>query len=687
MSKLVGYPYLRPGCVIEFMQGDQPQLAWVLEEQSGKYRVLTINKREMKLTGPRLLPWCGPCTNPEASRQEILDRLNEHQERRGEIQAALDVMDIWELAQGEVQQQRIEWFAGLLWEDPSPDKVAALGRAMLAAKTHFKFRPPEFEVYPLEKVEARMAEEAAARERARVTDAGQTLFRELWDARNQGRKPDLSKADNVDEDVLRRLQELLRAQIAKSADDESDKLWNVLRKGLPEHPHLPLLLAQTWGLVAPHHNHWLDEAGYVWGNGWSEEFREEIDRQIATIAGSDSPVDDVPYVSIDAATTRDIDDAFHLERTEDGGYRLRIALARPSAAWTFGSPLDKVVFSRGTSLYLPEGTAHMMPEELGTDAYSLLQGQDRPALVAEFLFDEGAELVSVTPSENRIRVAANITYETAEQAIADQSDGHLCLAHELAKKLYARRLEGGAVVIRKPEPQVAVAQDGGRPNVTIELKNPTDEADLVISEFMILVNSALPDWAREQGIPLLHRTQDIALPAEAKGEFSAPEDIFRVVKLLAAPAMEVQPRKHAALGVPCYAPLSSPIRRYTDLINSAQICSYLQTGSPRLDKEELAALIAQINTRLGPVMQVQRFRPRYWKLYYLQQTRKELRPAVVVEENGPYPCLAMPELQINVRAPRRMLGEKLYPGQRFQISFGRVDPLNNELKIAEALEE
>lgn len=686
MSKLVGHPYLRPGCVIEFMQGDQPQLAWVLEEQSGKYRVLTINKREMKLAAPRLLPWCGPCSDPAASRQEILDALNMHQEKRGEIQAALDVMEIWELAQGEVPQARIEWFAGLLWESPGPDKVAALGRAMLAAKAHFKFRPPEFEIYPAEKVEARLAEQAAERERARVTDAGQTLFRSLWEARSKGRSFDASETDRVDEDVLERLRTLLREQIAKSGDEESDKLWNVLKKGLPEHPHLPLLLAQTWGLVPPHHNHWLDEAGYAWGNDWSEEHREEITAIETALEADTTAVDGKEYISIDSATTRDIDDAFFMERKADG-YRLSLALARPSALWSFGGELDRTVFSRGTSLYLPEGTAHMMPEELGTDAFSLLEGQKRPALVAEFEFDADGVLQQVTPELRWVRVKANITYETAEQAIAAGSDEHLAVARELAGKLYDRRLESGAVVIRKPEPQVSVDDPHGRPQVRIELKDASHEADLIISEFMILANSELPAWAHARGIPLLHRTQDIALPAEAKGEFCAPEEIFKVVKLLAAPAMEVQPRRHAALGVPSYAPLSSPIRRYTDLINSAQICSYLENGAPRLDREDIEALIAQISTRLGPVMQVQRFRPRYWKLLHLQQTRKELRPAVVVEENGPYPCLAMPELQINVRAPRKMLGDKLYPGQRFQISFGRVDPLNNEIKIAEALEE
>ena len=65
----------------------------------------------------------------------------------------------------------------------------------------------------------------------------------------------------------------------------------------------------------------------------------------------------------------------------------------------------------------------------------------------------------------------------------------------------------------------------------------------------------------------------------------------------------------------------------------------------------------------------------------------EYPSAIVVEENGHYPSLAMPQYQINVRVPRKLLGEKLYPGQYFQIRFGKVDPLTNEIKVVEALEE
>jgi len=684
MAKKTAFgPTIRPGTVVEFMQGDHPQLAWVLEESSGRLRLLTITKREMKLPSARILPWIGPTHDPDANRQAIQDLLNAHQDRRGEIQAGLDVMELWALAQGEMESAPLSWFADLLFDDPGPDELAALGRAMLSAKTHFKFRPPNFEIWPAEKVEQRLHEKAEEKEREAVTSAGQTLIQELWAAYSQGRK---AQPPDLEPELAGNIQRLLRQAIASTLDETGTKIWQAIAKGLPDTPHLPLLLAQTWGVLPQHHNHLLDEAGYVWGDEWHESFSSEIET-IETEFFNES-ADDCPLelISIDAPTTRDIDDAFHIAADGDG-FALSIALARPDAHWRFGSPLDRAVADRATSLYLPEGTAHMLPERFGTGLYSLLAGERRPVLLALFRLDARGELLSVTPRLTWATVRANISYEDADRAMAEETDPMLVLAHRLARERIDRRIENGACVIRKPESVVTVTGQGAQAAVDIALKAPCPLAELVISEFMILANSGLALWARDHGVPLLHRTQDIALPQEAAGIFTEPAEILRSVKLLLPPALETAPKRHAALGVPAYAPITSPLRRYTDFINMAQVSSWLLTGRPRLDAEALDHLAIQLGTRIRAVSAVQRFRPRYWKLVYLARHRKSLHPAVLVEDAGPMATLAMPQYQINVRAPRKLLGDKLYPGQRFQISFSRIDPLTNEIRLGEVLED
>ncbi|MGE4504615.1 MAG: ribonuclease catalytic domain-containing protein [Desulfovibrionaceae bacterium] len=691
-------PTIPPGCLVEFMQGDQPQLAWVLENASGRCRLLTITKREVKLPEPRLLPWTGPRLDPAASRQEMLDALNEHHARRGELQASMDVMEVWELAQGEVPSAGVEWFAGLVWDAPGPDETAAMGRALLTAKTHFKFRPPQFEIYDAQTVEARLERQAREKARERVVSAGMDLFRELWNHR--GPKPYADKPDphKLDPDQREGLAALLRAQIGGGGDEDQNRIWAACTKGLPDDPHLALKLAKAWGIVSEHHNHLLDQAGYAFDDAdWTPEHEGEIAAMRADFerlaALPDNAPEPTPYVSIDGASTRDIDDAFHIEREGDG-YRLRLALARPTLAWEFGSRLDLAVLHRATSLYLPEGTSHMLPEALGVNLFSLLEGQARPALVAEFRLDADGNALSVEPSLSWVQVAENTTFDRAEEVLdapgAPENAalaGQVVPAYELAGKLFARRLARGASVIERPDIDVELSEGPDGRTVTAIVEKPaTPRASLLVSEFMILATAGLAGWARERGLPLLHRTQAIALPSEAKGVFSSPEDVFRVVKLLAPAILEVKPRPHAALAVDAYAPVTSPIRRYTDLVNCAQFQSWIETGAPRFTLEELERLAPALSSRLGAVGQVQRFRPRYWKLAHLAVNRKTPLEAVALEEGGQFPTLAVPSLQITLRVPRRMLGEKLYPGQRFELRLGRVDALTNELKVAEALE-
>jgi len=697
--KLSGF--LRPGAVVEFLQDNEAHIAWVLEESQGKLRLLTRTKREVKLPAARLLPWSGPEYPGAATREEIGHRLEDIESRRREIMAGVNAMELWEMAQGEVEHAPAEWFAQLVWTEPGVDEVAALGRALLNAKAHFKFQPPDFEIHPADKVEARLVREREDKDREAVASAGHAVFAALW-ARIKSGQPPLSpnvilrEAEGLDPEVEARLRAMLLAQVAKRTGGEYDalaKLWENLKKPLPikgEDSHLALQLAQAWGVLPPHHNALLDEVGYAWGDGWSAEFADEIAAHKARFAelARAATIDPTPYVSIDAATTRDIDDAFFVAPATlpDGqpGFSCRVTLARPGLSWNFGAPLDREVFSRATSLYLPEGSGHMMPEELGTGLYSLTADGPKPALVAEFLLNERAEIVEARPRLAWVKIARNVTYTDAQSAIETDADPQLSLAMKIARELFARRLEHGAVVIDKPEPQVTLDGDLRNVAVSIETRATSPDAELLVSEFMILANSGLAAWARDNDVPLLHRTQDIALPKDATGVFSEPVDIYRVVKLLAPPLLERQPRKHAALACEAYATLTSPIRRYVDFLNMAQVQSFLETGAPRLDKAALEALIPHLSARIQEVGQVQRFRPRYWKLVYLSQHKREPFPGVEVEDAGAYPTLSLPELQITTRVPRAMLGDRVQPGMRFDLFFGRIDPLTNELKVVEA---
>ena len=669
-----------PGCVVEFMQGDRPQAAFVLDDSGGKFRVLTSTKREMKLPAGRILPWAGPCIGANATREQALNELAARENSRNELAAEVDAMEIWELAQGEVREATTEWFAGLAFGELDADRLASAGRTLLERKTHFKFRPPKFEVLPRDKVEARLEEERRARERKEIIDAGRPFFQALYSAWSSGRPAPPGPENQV---MAEKLKSLLLDAMAE--EPEIQPLWKELSKGLPETANLAFILARTWGLVSEHHNLQLAQEGYQWGDEWSRSFAEEIDAIAGRFENPDPEPEPVRYMSIDSATTRDIDDAFHLERTA-AGFRLRLALAAPALGWDFGGELDMAVRERASSLYLPEGNCHMLPERLALEACSLMAGKPRPAMVMDFTLDNEMRPCGLKISRQTVVVAENASYEQAEERIdAQEPDPMLAAAFELSDRLRARRVENGAAIIVRPDPKIRLADEEGRTKVAIELPRPCPKAQLLVSELMILANTHAAHWALEHEIPLLYRTQDMQLSPEAAGVWESPDDAFQIVKLMGPTILDTEPARHASLGVSAYAPVTSPLRRYPDFINQAQLLAFAETGRAEWTKSEVAEMLPYISARLEAAARIQRFRPRYWKLVYLKQKRDEFLDAVVVDDNR-LVTASLPLLQIYVRAPKEIFGDKLRPGQQFKVKMEKVHPLENEMRVGEAWE-
>lgn len=689
---LVRYP--GAGCVVEFMQGNAPQIAWVLEEQNGRLRLLLPNRRETALQSARILPWPGPAYDKNCSRDAALDILERHKSRRDV--ANVNPLELWELAQGEVDQAPAEWFAELALSEPDMDAVAACGHALLQAKSHFKFNPPNFEVYPESIVATRLAEQEAARKREELVGKGSAFIRLLWDIHQKKSKASpAAAADALEPEVRERLRRSILSRIAAPETSEDEALWKLIVKGLPDEPFLPLYLAQAWGLVPPHHNYWMDRAGYAPGDAWSGEHREAVE-ELLRRADKDGQADptfpDRPIISIDAPTTRDVDDAFFIEARPEGGWNLTIALACPAFRWPFGEALDKAVFSRATSVYLPEATHHMLPEALGTGAYSLLAGQTRPSLLVECSIGGDGLVTACAPRLGYAKLAANLCYEDCEAAL-DGGDNaaspyleQLRQALALAEAHQQRRIEKGAVIIERPDQIIRLEGEGDNVTVFLEEDAPAPKAHLLVSELMVLTNAALAAWAAEHGVALLHRTQDVALPKEYAGIWKTPVDVARVVKAMAPAVLETSPRPHAGLGEAAYAPSTSPLRRYPDLINETQIISLLRDGKPRWSKEELDALLPLLNAHLDAAGQIQRFRPRYWKLLYFKQQGDRWWPAVITDENDAFVTVNMPKEQMIVRARRQFFGERTHPGQELEIRLGKVHPLHNEFQLVETRE-
>lgn len=740
MSDCVRYP--APGCVVEYLEGNAVQIALITEEAGGRLRLLLPNRRETRLNASRLLPWLGPLHGADLGRDEAVRLLEQHKKCREDLASDVPVMDVWEMAQGEVSVAPATWFAELFTSDPSADQVSAYGRALLACKSHFRFQPPDFQVFPADMVEKRLVEEKNRLEREALIAGGAAFLRMLWDVACRKRElppPPVEGASSGEwpsADVAESLEEVLRSRMVDPEGQEFDALWRTLGKGLPDVPHLPLQLLVAWGKVPPHYNFWLDRAGYASGDDWWTAHRDEVDALVHAAESGQMPdaalftpaaptpcmCDDaaasipaaapatsllfepgplpespLPFVSIDSASTRDVDDAFHVQSTDDG-YLLTLALACPALYWHFGGVLDRAVLHRGTSIYLPEGDCHMLPEVLGTAAYSLLAGTPRPALCVEIPVDAQGRYGSCRTYLARVRLAANLTYRDSQAVLDAQSEGlalpdnpaaahagQLSVGLELARKRQNTRIEDGAVVMDRPDPVISLEGEGADVRVHVGPDYCAPDAQMLVAEMMILASAAVAHWARERGMAMLHRVQDVVLPREYAGVWSTPQDMTRIMRALTPSGLEVQARPHAALGLDRYTPVTSPLRRYPDLVNEAQVVHFLCTGQPRWSEDALVSLLHALSPALDGAGQVQRFRPRYWKLlFFRQQGDKVWWSGVITEENDAFVSVSLPDQGMFVRGRRKLFDDRAHPGLQVDVRIGKVHPLYNEIMILEA---
>ena len=89
---------------------------------------------------------------------------------------------------------------------------------------------------------------------------------------------------------------------------------------------------------------------------------------------------DEPFVTLDPATSTDLDQAFHIEAS---GNDLILHYAIADVAWFVddGDPVDVEAWKRGETQYLPDGKAGLYPPALAERAASLLPDGPRPAVV------------------------------------------------------------------------------------------------------------------------------------------------------------------------------------------------------------------------------------------------------------------------------------------------------------------
>jgi exoribonuclease R len=169
----------------------------------------------------------------------------------------------------------------------------------------------------------------------------------------------------------------------------------------------------------------------------------------------------VPFVTIDPPGSVDLDQAVHVERRA-GGFRVRYAIADVAAFVTPGGALDRESFTRGVTLYLPDGRAPMLPNALGEGAASLLADQDRPALLWTLDLDATGVATAARLERATVRSRAVLDYPSVQADLdAGRADEPLTLLREVGILRRALEAARGGVSLDLPSQEVVPTADGG----------------------------------------------------------------------------------------------------------------------------------------------------------------------------------------------------------------------------------
>ncbi len=358
------------------------------------------------------------------------------------------------------------------------------------------------------------------------------------------------------------------------------------------------------------------------------------------------PLAPVQAFSIDDSQTTEIDDALSLQGLGSGTVTLGIHIAAPGLAVQPGSPIDVLGRARLSTVYMPGYKVTMLPDDV-VQTYTLQEGRDCPALSLYVTLDEATLEIKASETKlERVPIAHNLRHDqldavVTEQWLTDPGFAHqndvqpasglreqLSFLYRLARDLKAKRevVRGKPETFNRPDYNFRLqGNDGAEPQgdetVLISIRQRGAPLDLIVAEAMILANSTWGSWMAEMGVPAIYRSQASLAPG---------------VKV----RMGTKALPHAGIGVKSYAWSTSPLRRYTDLVNQWQIMACARHGktaalvAPFKPKDaELFAIISAFDTAYSAYNGYQGAMERFWTMRYVQQHGITELVATVFKDN------------------------------------------------------
>lgn len=364
------------------------------------------------------------------------------------------------------------------------------------------------------------------------------------------------------------------------------------------------------------------------------------------------PLADVAAFSIDDVTTTEIDDAFSVVTLPDGEIRVGIHIAAPGLGIRPDDAVDKMARSRMSTVYMPGDKITMLPDEI-VNAFTLAEGKTCPALSLYATLDPADWSVKSTETRAElVPIQSNLRHNDLDELVNEETlasgagdyphKTELALLWQWALNLEAGRMKKREAFGLKPEQNNRVdfnfyVEDDV---VSVVRRKRGAPLDKIVAELMIFANSTWGKLMHDTGVPGIYRSQG----AGSGAGWAAKMQVRMVTH--AAP--------HQGLGVDQYAWSTSPLRRYTDLVNQWQILACAEHGvtaplvAPFKPRDaNLFAIVSAFDAAYAAYNDHQQNMERYWCLRWLGQQDQRQVDAVVLKDE----VLRLVDIPLIIRLP------------------------------------
>jgi exoribonuclease-2 len=385
--------------------------------------------------------------------------------------------------------------------------------------------------------------------------------------------------------------------------------------------------------------------------------------------------------TIDDESTCEIDDGLSIEWLDSGQQRLWVHIADPTRWISPGDDLDLEARRRCTTVYLPTGMVSMFPAELATGPMSLVQGRVCTALSFGVVLDEQGAIVEYEIHPSLIKPRYRLTYEDVDEILelGVQAEPELAAIADWAKRREAWRLSKGAISIRMPESAIKVNGD----EITIQLLEDSVARSLV-AEMMILAGEVAGRYgeAHQLALPFRGQTQpELPSDEELLQLPAGPVRDCAIRRCMPRSEVSTTPFRHASLGLDSYTQVTSPIRRYADLLAHFQIKAHLRGEDLPFSAESTRELIQAVSNTAYETTLVERQTNRYWALEYLRRHSSEAWQVLMLRWLREHEGLGLILLEdLGLELPMRF-HHPVEPGDRLEIRVAYADPRRDVIEF------